>query len=181
MTNTTTVLFQFDFNNPVHAQLFANVVGAGIPMQLIGTGVQTPVTTQESTPEPTQVSKPVAETKTYAPAEDVLCTWDVDKTKVTYTLADGKYAGQSGVRKTLNARLRNAGAIWDADKKAWKFASSKKANEFVRADMAQYCDRKDVLAVDPTVALYPTVVTAAEIEAVRAKAQARAEKKAQKA
>lgn len=148
MANTT-VLFQFDFTNPTHAQLFASVVGAGVPMQMIGTG----------TSVPTQVSTPVAEPKVYAPAEDVQCAWVQDKTKVSYTLADGKYVGQTGARKTLNARLREAGATWDASAKAWKFASTKKAEEFVANTSA--------------------LVTAAEIEAVRAKAQARAQKKAQ--
>jgi len=148
MANTT-VLFQFDFANPVHAQLFASVAGAGVPMQMLGVSV----------PTPTPVSTPVAEPKVYAPAEDVACVWVADKTKVSYTLADGKYVGQTGVRKTLNARLRDAGATYDATAKAWKFASSKKAQEFV----------------DNTSAL----VSASEIEAVRAKAQARAAKKAQ--
>ena len=174
MANTT-VLFQFDFTNPVHAQLFASVVGAGVPMQRVGAGVSTPTPAQVSTP----VSTPVAEPKVYAPAQDVLCTWVVDKTHVSYTLVDGKYVGQSGVRKSLNARLRNAGAEWNADKKAWKFASAKKAQDFVSADTAKYCEREDVLAVDVLVAQYPTVVTAQEIESVRAKAQARAQKRAQ--
>jgi len=146
MANTT-VLFQFDFANPVHAQLFASVVGAGVPMQMVGADAPTPVT------------KPVSEPKVYAPAEDVQCVWVQDKTRVAYTLADGKYVGQTGARKTLNARLRESGATWDASAKAWKFASTKKAEEFVANTSA--------------------LVTAAEIEAVRAKAQARAQKKAQ--
>ena len=153
MTNTTTVLFQFDFTNPVHAQLFASVVGAGVPMQMMGAGVS------ESTPQ-TEVNAPVVKAKVYAKAEDVSCVWVQDKTKVSYTLADGKYVGQTGARKTLNARLRNAGATYDASAKVWKFASSKKAEEFVANTSA--------------------LVSAQEIEDVRAKAQARAEKKANK-
>lgn len=149
----STVLFQFDFSNPVHAQMFASVVGAGVPMQMLGAGVSG-VDTQA------QANTPVSEPKTYAPAEDVECKWVQDKTKVSFTLADGKYAGQTGVRKTLNARLRKAGATYDASAKAWKFVSTKKAEEFVANTSA--------------------LVTAQEIEEVRAKAQARAEKKANK-
>lgn len=150
-----TVLFSFDFSNPVHAQLFANVVGAGVPMQMLG--ADTSVSGAQSQ---TQVSTPKTVTKTYDPAVDVACKWVQNKTGVTYTLADGKYVGQAGARKTLNARLRSAGATWDGEKKVWKFASTKKAEEFVANTSA--------------------LVSAQEIEEVRAKAQARAEKKANK-
>lgn len=151
------VAMNFDFTNPSHAQLFAHVyaqcVSAGVPVQMseLASVPVAPV----STPVPvTPVATP---TKSYAPATDVQCVWVVDKTKVSYTLADGKYVGQTGARKTLNARLRDAGATYDATAKVWKFASSKKAEDFVAKTSA--------------------LVTAQEIEAVREKAQARALKK----
>ena len=150
MTNNIT--FTLDLTNPAHATWMAQALASATPLGVtftMGTDV----------PAPTQVSTPVAEPKTYAPAQDVQCVWVQDKTKVSYTLADGKYVGQTGARKTLNARLREAGATYDASVKAWKFASSKKAEEFVTNTSA--------------------LVTAAEIEGVRAKAQARALKKAQ--
>ena len=153
------VTMNFDFTNPVHAQLFTQVcaqcTSAGIPMQMHD------FTSAPVAPVPTPVSTPAPAPKTYAPAEDVQCQWVQNKTLVTYTLADGDYVGQTGARKTLNARLRNAGAEWIADKKAWKFASTKKAEEFIASTSA--------------------LVTAQEIEAVREKAAQRAAKKAAQA
>lgn len=167
-------LFNFDFTNPTHTQVFAQVCAlatqAGVPMQVMGAGVSD-MGTQVQASTPTQTQAP----KVYAPAEDVACQWLVDKTRVTYALANGKYAGQSGVRKTLNARLREAGATWDADKKAWVFKSTAAAKKFVEADVCAHYDTLDGIEYP-----YPTIVTAQEIEAVRAKAQARAEKKANK-
>ena len=151
------VAMNFDLTNPMHQNTFAQICAlasqVGVPMQM-----NAPMPVATSTPI---ASAPTTTPKVYDPAVDVQCAWVVDKTKVSYTLADGKYVGQTGVRKTLNARLRDAGATYDTTVKAWKFASSKKAQEFA----------------DSTSAL----VTASEIEDVRAKAQARAEKKAAKA
>ena len=148
------VAMNFDLTNVSHAQIFAQVCAlasqACVPMQM---GAPTQAPTLVSTP----VSAPAPAPKAYEPASDVQCAWVHDKTKVTYTLTDGKYVGQTGARKTLNARLRNAGATYDASAKAWKFATSKKAEEFVASASA--------------------LVTAAEIEAVRTKAAERAAKK----
>lgn len=157
-------VFNFDLSNPLHANAFAQVLAlatqANVPMQVGVGGKQTNIE-EQNTPTPTQ--------KTYAPACDVACVWVVDGTKVSYELEKGvvskdgkenKYVGQSGVRKTLNARLREGGATWDSEKKVWKFASKAKAETFAQNTSA--------------------LVTADEIEEVRAKAQARAEKKAQK-
>lgn len=147
-------IFNFDLANVTHATAFAQICAlatqAGVPMQ-VGTS---------TTGTQAQASTPTQTPKVYAPAEDVQCKWVQDKCKVTYTLEDGKYVGQTGARKTLNARLREAGATWDASAKAWKFASSKKASDFVANTSA--------------------LVSASDIEAVRAKAQARADKKANK-
>lgn len=153
--------FNFDFTNPTHANVFAQMCAlaaqAGVPMQMLG-GAPAPTHVSDAQASaPALAPTPV---KTYAPAEDVQCKWVQDGMYVRYTLADGKYAGTTSVRKTLNARLREAKAVYDASKKAYKFASKVAAQKFV----------------DSTSAL----VTAHDIEAVRAKAQARAEKKAQR-
>lgn len=146
------VAMNFDLTNPAHEELFKNLcvqcASAGVPVQMGATPVA---------PTPTPVSTPAPAPKTYAPAEDVQCVWVHDKTRVSYTLADGKYAGQTGVRKVLNARLRNAGAEYNAEHKAYVFKSTKAAEKFIADTSA--------------------LVTAAEIEAVRAKAQERAAKK----
>ena len=151
------VTMNFDVTNPTHAQLFAQMcaqcASVGVPMQmhdLAPVGVA---------PTPVPVSTPVVAPKVYEPATDVQCKWVQEKNYVSYTLADGKYVGQTGARKTLNARLRTAGAEYNAEKKAYKFASTKKAEEFVANTSA--------------------LVSASDIEAVREKAQARALKKAQ--
>ena len=150
-------VFNFDLTNPTHAQVFAQVCAltsqAGVPMQVMGTSVS-------DTGAQAQVSTPAPAPKVYAPAEDVQCKWVQDGMYVSYTLEDGKYAGQTGVRKTLNARLRGANAEYVAEKKAYKFASKKAAEKFVAETSA--------------------LVSASDIESVRAKAQARAEKKANK-
>lgn len=146
------VAMNFDLTNVSHAQIFAQVCA-------LASQANVPTQVGAPTQAPTPVSAPVCAPapKAYAPAEDVQCAWVQDKTKVSYTLTDGKYVGQTGARKTLNARLRNAGATYDTSAKAWKFATSKKAEEFVASTSA--------------------LVTAAEIEAVRTKAAERAAKK----
>ena len=170
--------FNFDFTNTTHTQAFAQMCAiatqAGVPMQVMGAYMNTGACVSDMGTQ-AQASTPTPTPKVYAPAEDVACQWLVDKTRVTYALADGKYAGQTGVRKTLNARLRNAGAEWDADKKAWVFKSTAAAKKFVEADVSAHYDTLDGIEYP-----YPTLVTAQEIEGVRAKAQARAEKKANK-
>ena len=167
------VTMNFDFANPVHAQIFAQVcaqcTSASVPMQMHDFAS---VSATSVAPTPTPVSTPASTPKEYAPATDVECAWVLNKTLVTYTLADGKYAGQTGVRKTLNARLRSAGAEWNAEKKAWAFKSSKAALAFVESDVAAHYDTLDGISVE-----HPTLVTAQEIESVREKAQARASKK----
>ena len=156
-------VFNFNFDNPIHNEVFkqmtALAVQYGVPMQtMVGSNVSTTVSEsmiQSASPTPESKIQ-----KTYAPATDVQCKWVQDKNRVSYTLADGKYVGQTGARKTLKARLRAAGAEYDASTKSWKFTTSKKAADFVANTSA--------------------LVTAADIENVRAKAQARAEKKANK-
>ena len=178
-------VFNFDLANPVHASVFAQVCAlttqANVPMQ-VGVGASTPATPVSSV---NVASAPVETPKTYAPAEDVACKWVQDKSRVTYTLADGKYVGQTGVRKTLNKRLKDGGATWDGEKKAWTFKSSKAAEAFVSKDHYAHVpgdtpEAKAQWLAENSIEGYYTVVTAAEIEAVRAKAEARAQKKAQK-
>ena len=183
--------FNFDFTNTTHTQAFAQMCAiatqAGVPMQVMGAYMNTGACVSDMGTQ-AQASTPTPTPKVYAPAEDVACQWLVEGTKVSYTLTDGKYVGQTGVRKTLNARLRNAGATWDASAKVWKFASKAKAEKFAHEDSYAHIpgDTPEAKAqwVSDNFETRPdmlyTLVTAQEIEGVRAKAQARAEKKANK-
>ena len=58
---------------------------------------------------------------------------NVDKAFVKFTHKDGSYLNEGFIRKALNERAKAAGAVWDKESKAWKFASAKKAGDFEKS------------------------------------------------
>lgn len=111
-------------------------------------------------PVPTQAPEPE---RTLEPATDVACKWVLKDNTVTYTTEDGKFIGQPSVRKALKARLRKAGFEYDADAKVWALTKNGK---------------RDCKGAQAFVNATSSLVTANEIEELRAKAVARKAKRA---
>lgn len=176
MAQMTVIAIAIDFANVAHAQAFAQIAALaaqnGMALQ-VGVGASAPAPA-------TAVAQPTAEVKapkTYAPTEDTLVRLVVDKTLVKAVTLDGKFIGASGVRKVVNARIREAGGAWDAEHKAYKFTKSAKAIAFAEQETLNAVGVKGesvVTAECPYVAL----VTAEQWQAQRDRAVARAEKKA---
>lgn len=177
MANTIVAL-AVDFTQASHASAFAQIITlatqAGIPVQ-VGVGASAPVA-QADAPANAQAQAP----KAYEDVHDVALRLVVDKAYVSYASLAGKYVGESGVRKALNARIREAGGVWDADRKAYKFASAKAANKFAEtasnAAVDASEDAKRAMLEDADTH-WVALVTAQEWQAQRDKAAARKAKK----
>ena len=92
----------------------------------------------------------VAEAHTVAPAPKQsetptertgeVCMWVREGTYVSTATAGGKFIGRSGIRKILNARIRNAGGKYDKAHKAYKFPNEQAAIDFVNGTSAEVTD-----------------------------------------
>ena len=98
-----------------------------------------------------QTPAPAKKPRKLEDVHDVQCAWTIDGKSVAYTTADGKYVGETCVRRELNSRLREAGAVWNKDLRQWEFkspASAKKFAESVSATVTaqQWQARRDAAA-----------------------------------
>lgn len=69
-----------------------------------------------------------------------VCMWVRDGAYVSTATAGGKFIGRSGIRKILNARIRNAGGKYDKAHKAYKFQTEQAAIDFVNGTSAEVTD-----------------------------------------
>lgn len=123
----TTMVIALDLTNADHASALAQFImlatQVGAQFQ-VGVGAsQAPA--QADAPAPAPAPK-----REYEPTHDVVLALVVDKAHVSYTTLEGKYVGESGIRKALNARIRKAGGVWDGERKAYKFPSPEDAQAF---------------------------------------------------
>lgn len=125
---------------------------AGVSMPLTGAGMAVAEgkgTKVQATPAPAQY---------LPPAGDVACMYVRDGRYVTAALAGGAYIGRTGIRRIMQARIREGGGKWDQTHRAYVFADAATAQAFVKS-------------ADPT-------VTAAQWEAYRQAAAEKAQRKA---
>lgn len=98
-----------------------------------------------------QAPAPAKKPRKLEEVHDVTCQWTINGKSVAYTTADGKYVGETCVRRELNSRIREAGAVWNKDARQWEFkspASAKKFAESVSATVTaqQWQARRDAAA-----------------------------------
>lgn len=183
MAQMTVIAIAIDFANVAHAQAFAQIAALaaqnGMALQVgVGAPAPAPAPAPVAQEPATQVKAP----KAYKPTEDRLVRLVVDKTLVSVTTLDGKFEGVNGVRKTVNARIRKAGGVYDQAVKAYRFTKSANAKAFA---VEQTTAANEHMPEAVTAALsnaeckteYVALVTAAEWQAFRDK-QAGKEKKA---
>lgn len=90
-----------------------------------GTGVIAPETPVA------QAQRRTDYTNTHKGFDNVLVKAVGKTVKITHK--DGGFIHEGFVRKALNARVKGAGATWDAEAKAWTFTSAQKAKAFEKA------------------------------------------------
>ena len=104
------------------------LVGAGFP---VGKAVVAEAHTVA--PAPKQSETPTERT-------GEVCMWVREGAYVSTATAGGKFIGRSGIRKILNARIRNAGGKYDKAHKAYKFQNEQAAIDFVNGTSAEVTD-----------------------------------------
>ena len=67
----TTVVFNFDFSNPTHLNLFGQLASSGVPFQMVNS------TNIGTTTANTSVATPVAEKKPYVATKDFQCKFEI--------------------------------------------------------------------------------------------------------
>lgn len=178
MAQNTIVALAVDFANTDHvsalAQIMALATQAGIAIQ-VGVGASASAVSE---------SKPARERKPLADTADTFVRLAIDGKHVTFQTPDGKYLGTAGIRKVMNARVKDGGATWDADKKAWAFKSAQAARKWAVAQADAAVKALTPEGQEPDASKFPegdfALVTAREWADQREKAQARAERKAGK-
>lgn len=126
-------------SDPVFAELMTFIAQHGVSATIGGetASVQAPATAK----------KP----RKLEATHDIECVWTIDGKSVAYTTADGKYVGETCVRRELNGRIREAGAAWNKDARRWEFKSAAAAKKFAESASAtvtaeQWQARRDAAA-----------------------------------
>ena len=176
----TTMVIALDLANAEHAQALAQFITlatqVGAQFQVgVGAPAPAPAPVQDA-PEPEP--EPVRE---YKPTHDVVLALVADKAYVHCTTLDGKFVGESGVRKAVNARIRKAGGVWDQTHKAYKFPSAKAASNYVAGETDAAIKARTPEGAEPDASAFPdgyfALVTAEQWQAQRDAAAARKARK----
>ena len=135
------VTINLDASNPAFAELMSFIAQHGISATI---GAET-APAQATAPAPAKKPRKLEAT------HDIECVWTIDGKSVAYTTADGKYVGETCVRRELNSRIREAGATWNKDARRWEFKSAAAAKKFAESASAtvtaeQWQARRDAAA-----------------------------------
>lgn len=135
------VTMNLDASNPAFAELMSFIAQHGISATIGG----------ETAPAQATAPAPAKKPRKLEDVHDVECAWVVNDKAVAYTTSDGKYVGETCVRRELNARIREAGASWDKDARRWEFKSAAAAKKFAESASAtvtaeQWQARRDAAA-----------------------------------
>lgn len=140
MANTLVVTIALDVTNVEHLKVLTLIGNMGLfaaAHNALGLEAPAPVS---ASPAPAQdAPAPEAPAKVYeAPEEDWECAWYVKGKFVNPSMTRGelKFVGKPGIRSVLNQRCKDAGAVWDADTKAYAFKSATAAKKFAESTSA---------------------------------------------
>lgn len=159
MANTLVVTIALDTTNAEHLKVLTLIGSMGLfaaAHSALGLEAPAPVSASPAPAQdvPAPAPAPEAPAKVYeAPEADVVCYWHVKGRYVVPSKDADKltYIGRNGVRKVLNARIREAGGVWDTTAKAYGFKSVKEATKFAKdtsatVTPAQWQERVDAKA-----------------------------------
>lgn len=156
MANTLVLTIAIDPSNAEHLKVLALIGNMGLFAGAPAASAPAPVSASPAPAQdvPAPAPAPEAPAKVYeAPEADVVCYWHVKGRYVVPSKDADKltYIGRNGVRKVLNARIREAGGVWDTAAKAYGFKSVKEATKFAKdtsatVTPAQWQERVDARA-----------------------------------
>ena len=172
---TNIFAMSIDLTNVAHVSALASIAQAcaeaGIALQTLPTsvGATAPTPTQAQAPVPAPKERKLADT-----CDTLVGITLVSDRKCRFTTLDGKYLGIAGVRKAMNARIRNH-AQWSSDDRAWVFSSAEACNKWIAAQAEAALEHMGDDAEIPEGDF--ALVTAEEWDAIRSKAEARKARK----